>query len=151
MSVRDNPDRNQNKTKKLMTFVVVPILILIIGLMALSQSNEKPTMLEIIKKLDIHCYNVNWFGQHGFQITYQESIIEIAEAIGEHDYDFVASEFYESQEIKDYFVISCPHIDSKLNAPAVFDSSIGMDAYSKCLQRISDLNENEEFCTEYQQ
>ena len=148
---KSNFDRNEKRLIKYMLFIVVPILILIVGLMALGQVDNRPSQLEIISELDLHCYNVNWFGQHGFQVTYQESLMEIAENIAEYDIDFVNSEFEENQAIVDHFVMTCPHIDSRLELPKFYDASLGMDAYPKCLQRTTDLFENEVFCSEYQQ
>lgn len=149
---KSNFDRNEKKLIKYMLFIVVPILILIVGLMALGQVDTvKPSQLEIISELDLHCYNVNWFGQHGFQVTYQESLVQIAEKLAEYDINFVNSEFEENQAIVDYFVITCPHVDSRLELPEFYNPSLGMSAYPKCLQRTADLLENEEFCSEYQQ
>lgn len=156
-------DRKQRKTKKIMGFVIAPILLMIAGLLALGildfeegvvldfEEILEPNYVDIISEVDVHCYNVNWFGQFGFQIVYQESIVEIAEKLGEYDVDFTASEFYENQAVVDYLVLECPHIDSKLDAPAEYDANIGIDAYPKCLERkIGELN-YKEFCSKFVQ
>ncbi|MCP6727178.1 MAG: hypothetical protein KJI69_04080 [Patescibacteria group bacterium] len=121
-----------------MAFVIAPILFLIAGLLALGVFNfEEPTYVDLVSEIDVLCYNVNWFGQHGFQIVYQESLIEIAEKLGENNLDFTASTFYEDQGVVDYLVVECPHIDSRLEAPAIFNPSLGVDAYFKCLEQTN--------------
>jgi len=160
---KDNFDRKQQRTKKIMGFVIAPILLMIAGLLALGvldfeegivldfEDAFQPNYVEIVAQVDVHCYNVNWFGQHGFQVVYQESIVAIAEKLGENDLDFVASEFYENQAVVDYLVIECPHIDSKLEAPNVFDANRGIDAYPKCLERKIDELNYKEFCSQFVQ
>jgi len=120
-----------------MAFVVAPILFLITGLMVfgvIDFSTPPPSYVEMVSEVDVHCYNVNWFGQHGFQIVYQESLIAIAEKLDEYDIDFTSSEFYANQKVIDHLVVQCPHIDSRLDAPAVYDANLGIDAYPKCLE-----------------
>ena len=149
---KSNFDRNEKRLIKYILFIVVPILILIVGLMVLGQTDAlRPSQLQIISEIDLHCYNVNWFGQHGFQVTYQESLVEIAQKLAEHDYDFKNSEFEANQAIVNYFVMTCPHIDSRLEVPDDYNPFLGINAYDKCLQRTADLFENEEFCSEYKQ
>jgi len=152
---RKNFDRKQQRTKKIMGFVVAPILLMIAGLLALGiidiEVEAKPSYVEMVAEVDVHCYNVNWFGQHGFQIVYQESLIAIAEKLGEYDIDFTASEFYANQKVVDYLIVQCPHIDSKLNAPADYDANIGIDAYPKCLERKIDELNYKEFCSQFVQ
>ena len=128
-------DRKQNKVKKIMGFVVAPILFIITGLLVFGVIDfSPPSYAEVVSEINVNCYNVNWFGQHGFQIVYQESLVEIAEKLGEYDIDFTASTFYEDQEVVDYFVNYCPHIDSRMDAPALFDPNLGTDAHFKCLE-----------------
>jgi len=152
---RKNFDRKQQRTKKIMGFVVAPVLLMIAGLLALGiidiEVEAKPSYVEMVAEVDVHCYNVNWFGQHGFQIVYQESLIAIAEKLGEYDLDFTASEFYANQKVVDYLIVQCPHIDSKLNAPAEYDANIGIDAYPKCLERKIDELNYKEFCSQFVQ
>lgn len=135
-----------------MAFVVAPILFMITGLMVfgvIDFNEAKPTYVEMVSEVDVHCYNVNWFGQHGFQIVYQESLIAIAEKLDEYDIDFTSSEFYANQKVVEHLVVQCPHIDSRLDAPAEYDANIGIDAYPKCLERkIGEIN-YQEFCSEF--
>jgi len=159
---KKNFDRKQQRTKKIMGFVIAPILLMIAGLLALGVLDFEegvvldfevfePSYVDIVSEVDVHCYNVNWFGQFGFQIVYQESIVAIAEKLGENDLDFVASDFYENQAVVDYLVLKCPHIDSKLDAPAEYDANIGKDAYPKCLERKIDELNYKEFCSQFVQ
>lgn len=144
---KKNLDRKQRKTKKIMAFVIAPILFLIAGLLALGVFDfEEPTYVDIVSELDVLCYNVNWFGQHGFQIVYQESIIAIAEKLGEYEVDFTASLFYEDQEVVDYLVVECPHIDSRLEAPALFNPDLGTNVIDKCLERKSGMVGFQDYC-----
>ena len=151
---KKNFDRKQRKTKKIMAFVVAPILFVIAGLLAfgiidIEDIEAKPNYAEIVAEVDVHCYNVNWFGQHGFQIVYQESLVAIAEKLDEYDMDFTSSEFYANQRVIDHLVVQCPHIDSKLDAPADYDANIGIDAYPKCLERKIDELNYKEFCSQF--
>ncbi len=147
---KENFDRKQRKTKKIMAFVIAPILFLIAGLLALGVFDfEPPSYVDIISQIDVHCYNVNWFGQHGFQIVYQESLIAIAEKLGEYDIDFTASTFYGNQEVVDYLVVECPHIDSRLEAPAIFNPDLGTNAVDKCLERRSGLINQQDICAQF--
>lgn len=135
-----------------MGFVIAPILLMIAGLLALGILDfEEPSYVDIVSEVDVHCYNVNWFGVHGFQIVYQESLIAIAEKLGENDMDFTASEFYANQAVVDYLIMYCPHIDSKLEAPADYDPSIGTDAHYKCILRKGETGTPnfEEACAQY--
>jgi hypothetical protein len=144
---KKNFDRKQRKTKKIMAFVVAPILFLIAGLLALGVIDfENPSYVDIVSEIDVKCYNVNWFGQHGFQIVYQESLIEIAEKLGENNLDFTASTFYGNQEVVDYLVVECPHIDSRLEAPADFNPDLGTNVIDKCLERKSEMVGFQDYC-----
>ena len=147
---QDNYDRNLKKTQKIVLFVVVPVLVLIaLGIFMLTNSaitgqpyytnffnfgKSKLSDIEIIKKVDLHCYNVNWFGTNGFQITYKDTLQQIADQYAKQNRDFVQSEFFNNKDVKDYLVTHCPHIDSKLQAPKVFDPKVGVGVVDKCLQ-----------------
>ena len=132
-------DRKQNRIKKIRGFVIAPILLMIAGLMAvgiidLEPAEAKPTYLEILSTMEIHCYNVNWFGQHGFQITYTETIKELAEKLEEHDMDFKHSVLIENIQVVDYMVMECPHVKSRLVLPDVFDPNLGTNPIDACLE-----------------
>lgn len=132
-------DRKQNKVKKIMGFVVAPILFIIAGLLAIGyidigQEDPKPTYVEILSTMELHCYNVNWFGQHGFQVTYTETIKELAEKLEEHDIDFKNSILTDDKKVVDYMVIECPHVKSRLVLPDIFDPNLGTNPIDACLE-----------------
>lgn len=145
-------DRQVKKAKKLVTFVIIPLIILSAGIIGISgylEDQARPSFVEIISTLDIHCYNVNWFGTYGFQITYKESIEEIADALAVYNYDFKASEFFKDKEVENYLVISCPHIDSKLEAPEKFAPLIGKTAIDKCFEARMKFVDYEDYCLQF--
>lgn len=145
-------DRSQKKLQKIVILVVVPILVLITGLMALGTiETEKPTKLEIFYTIDLKCYNINWFGTHGFQVTYKDSIVEIAEKIAEYDYDFVSSEFFETHEVVQHLLRVCPHIDSRLQVPEEYDPTIGSSAIDKCFEVKVGMIGFEDYCLEFKE
>ena len=160
---QENNDRNIKKTQKIVLFVVVPILILLaIGIFTITHSvitdqpyftnifnSFKPSQIEIIKSLDLHCYSINWFGANGFQITYKETIENVAQSLANYDYNFVASEFFKNEQIKDYMVMVCPHLDSKLEAPEVYDPNIGKSAIDKCFEKKVGTVGAEDYCLSF--
>jgi len=132
-------DRKQNRLKKIMAFVVAPILLMIavliaLGIFGFEQEDPKPTYLEIMTTMDLHCYNVNWFGQHGFQITYTETLAELGDRLAEYDMDFKNSEFIEDKQVVEYMVMECPHVKSRLVIPDVFDPNLGTKPLDACLE-----------------
>lgn len=148
----ENYDRKIDKTKKILVFVVIPLLMASLGLMGISgyfEPVKKPSFVEILSGLDLECYNVNWFGTHGFQITYNKSMEEIGLALDNYDIDFKATEFFENKEVKDYMVTACPHIDSRLEAPEKFDPNFGVPALDKCLEKREQYFESEEYCLQF--
>lgn len=151
-SKSENFDRKINSTKKIIYLVIIPLLLASLGLMGISgyfDEKPKPTYVEILSTMDIHCYNVNWFGTHGFQITYNETMEEIGNKLDLYDMDFKATEFFQSQEVKDYLVITCPHIDSTLQAPDEYDPLLGVPAIDKCLQKKAEFLDSEEYCLQF--
>ncbi len=156
---KKNFDRKQRKTKKIMAFVVAPILFIIAGLMVvgvidLEPAEAKPTYLEVITTMELHCYNVNWFGQHGFQITYTETIKELGEKLAEHDINFRNSIFTEDKQVVEYMVLECPHVKSRLVVPEQFDPNLGTSALDACLETKITLGimqpvEANDYCLQY--
>lgn len=148
-------DRKLNRMKKLMTFVVAPILFMIVGLMMVGiipsgVAEEKPSYVEILEEIpDIHCYNINWFGQHGFQITYGNTLEEIAMTLDSHDMDFSNNEFFSDQEVIDYLVVECLHLDSRLQIPDGYDPFFGEQALDKCLQKKEGTVGSEDYCLQF--
>ena len=148
----DDYDRKIEQTKKIIMFIVLPLLLASIGLMGLSgyfEPVEKPSYVEILSQLDLECYNINWFGTHGFQITYNKSMEDIGNALNNYDIDFKATEFFQDQNVKDYLVITCPHIDSRLQAPDKYDPNLGVPALDKCLEVKAQYFESEEYCLQF--
>jgi len=148
-------DRNQRKTGKIVLFIVAPVLFITAGLLVISDLNaeeEKPSYTQILSQIDVHCYNVNWFGVYGFQITYMDTITEIAEKLDSNDMNFARDEFFENQDVIDHLVVYCPHIDSRLQVPDIFDPNVGTNVIDKCLERKigTDSFENiQNICAEY--
>jgi len=147
-------DRKQRKIQKIVLFIVAPVLIVVAGLLVISELNveEKPSYIEILSQIDVHCYNVNWFGIHGFQITYMDTITQIAEKLDSHDMNFARDEFFENQDVIDHLVVYCPHVDSRLQVPDIFNPNIGTNVVDKCLEikTGTELFENiESICDEY--
>ncbi len=160
-SEKEKFERKQNRTKKIMGFIVAPILFMIAGLLALGIfdfEEEKPSAVEILSTLDLHCYNVNWFGTHGFQTVYRETVEDIAYTLDEYDIDFKSKEFFTIQEVIDHFILVCPHLDSRLQIPEFYNPMIGTNAIDKCLQVKLGLvgaeipmQNAEEYCLQFKQ
>jgi len=133
---REKNKHKEKNIKKLMGLVVAPVLFLVAGLLTLGVigAEEKPTKMEILSTMDLHCYNVNWFGTHGFQTVYKETVEDIGYTLDEYDYDFKSKELFTTQEVVDYFILVCPHIDSRLQIPEFYNPMIGTNAIDKCLQ-----------------
>ena len=151
-SDKEKHDRQIESTKKIILFVIVPLLFLTAGLLGLSGAFEeepKPTNLEIVGMVDAECYNVNWFGTHGFQITYKTMMENVGITMDSYDMDFTASEFFQDQTVIDHLVVVCPHIDSRLEAPEDFDPDLGVGALDKCLEKKSEFFEHEDFCLKF--
>lgn len=157
---REKNKRKEKNMKKLMAFVVAPVLFLVAGLLTLGVigAEEKPTKMEILSTMDLHCYNVNWFGTHGFQTVYKETVEDIGYTLDEYDYDFKSKEFFSTQEVVDYFILVCPHIDSRLQIPEFYNPMIGKNAIDKCLQVKLGLvgaeipmSNAEEYCLQFKQ
>jgi len=151
---KEDFDRKQRKTQKIVLFIVAPVLIMVAGLLVISELNveEKPSYIEILSQIDVHCYNVNWFGVHGFQITYMDTIIEIADKLDSNDMNFARDEFFENQDVIDYLVVYCPHVDSRLQVPDIFNPNVGTNVLDKCLEikMGTDSFENiQNICAEY--
>ncbi len=151
---KDDFDRKQRKTQRIILLIVAPVLFVTSGLLVLSElgAEEKPSFPQILSQIDVHCYNVNWFGVHGFQITYMDTITEIAEKLDSHDMNFARDEFFENQDVIDHLVVYCPHVDSRLQVPDRFNPNIGTNVVDKCLERKmgTDSFENIEIiCAEY--
>ena len=126
-------ERKQNRTKKIMGFIVAPVLFLVAGLLVLDNLDieEKPSFVEILSTMDLHCYNVNWFGTHGFQTVYKETIEDIGYTLDEYDYDFKSKELFTKQEVIDHLILVCPHIDSRLQIPEFYNPMIGTNINPK--------------------
>lgn len=149
---KENHDRKIDNTKKIILLVIIPLLLASVGLMGISgyfEPVQKPTYVEILYQLELECYNVNWFGTHGFQITYNKSMEEIGNLLDSYDMDFKATEFFKDQEVKDYMVVTCPHIDSTLEAPDDYDPDFGVTALDKCLEKKAEFFESEEYCLQF--
>lgn len=110
---------------------------------------EKPTYVEVLSEIDLHCYSVNWFNNFGFQITFMETIGEIGETLDSYDMDFSNEEFFNDKTVVDYLVIHCPHVDSRLDLPDVYDPLLGMDALDKCLQVKEGIFDSEGYCLQF--
>jgi hypothetical protein len=148
---KEDFDRKQKKTQKIVLFLVVPVLIVVAVLLVISELGveEKPSYTQILSQIDLHCYNVNWFGIHGFQITYMDTITEIAEKLDGYNMDFGRDEFFENQGVVDHLVVYCPHVDSRLQVPDIFDPSIGTNVVDKCLERKIGTIGFKETCDEF--
>jgi len=147
-----NYDRKVERIKKIILLVVAPILLASAGLVFLYDLNnneEKPSYTQILSEIDLQCYNVNWFGTFGFQTTFLQTIENVAIKLDEYDMDFSGNEFFENQEVIDYLVIDCPHLDSRLQIPAEFDPFIGVPALDKCLEIKSGTFESEDYCLQF--
>ena len=157
-------DRNIKKTQKIVLFVIVPVLVLFaVGIFTITHSVitdqpyftnifssfDKPTKIEIVKSLDLHCYNINWFGSNGFQVTFNESIEDVANNFAKYDYDFVGSEFFKNQEIVDHMVMVCPHLDSRFEIPELYDPNIGKIAIDKCFEKKIGTIGAEDYCLSF--
>jgi len=144
-------ERKQRKTGKIVLFIVAPVLFITAGLLVISDlsAEEKPSYSQILSEIDLHCYNVNWFGIHGFQITYKDTIAEIAQKLNDYDIDFISSEFFENQEVIDHLVVYCPHVDSRLQVPDTFDSTVGTNVVDKCLEKKVGTVDFKGICAEY--
>jgi len=148
---KDDFDRNQRKTGKIVLFIVAPVLFITAGLLVISDlsAEEKPSYSQIISQIDLHCYNVNWFGTFGFQITYKDTIAEIAQKLNDYDMDFTSSEFFENQEVIDHLIVYCPHVDSRLQVPDSFDPTVGINVVDKCLEKKVGTVDFKGICAEY--
>lgn len=147
-----NYDRNIKKTGKVVLFIAVPILVILAIIIFATTHlaiNEKPSYVEILSKIDVHCYNVNWFGTNGFQITYNESIQEIGEKLAEYNYDFKQSEFFNNTDVKNYLIRKCPHIDSKLQAPKIYNPNLGINVVDKCLVVKQEMVDFQDYCAQF--
>lgn len=147
-----NYDRKIERTKKIIVLVVAPILLASAGLIFLYDLNnieEKTSYTQILSEIDLKCYNVNWFGTFGFQTTFLETIVDVGNKLDEYDMDFTSSDFFNNQEVIDYLIINCPHIDSRLQIPAEFDPFIGVPALDKCLEIKSGTFESEDYCLQF--
>ena len=146
-------DDKQRKVQRIVLLIVAPVLFVVAGLLVISDLGEgeeqKPSYTEILSQIDLHCYNVNWFGIHGFQLTYKDTIQEIGMKLDEYDMDFTSSEFFKNQEVIDYLVVYCPHVDSRLQVPDTFDSNIGTNVIDKCLEKKRGTVDFEGICAEY--
>lgn len=110
---------------------------------------EKPAYAEILPEINLHCYNVNWFNNFGFQIVFTETIVEIGETLASYDIDFSNEEFFNDKRVVDYLVINCPHVDSRLELPDEYNAFIGMDALDKCLQVKEGIFDSEGYCLQF--
>lgn len=147
----DDKEGSERKTGKIVLFIVAPVLFITAGLLVISDlsAEEKPSYSQILSQIDLHCYNVNWFGIHGFQLTYKETIRDIGEKLDDYDMDFTTSEFFKNQDVIDHLVVYCPHIDSRLQVPDTFDSTVGTNVVDKCLERKRGTVDFEGICAEY--
>ncbi len=149
----NEPTENEQKIKrlkKIVMFVVLPLLVLGAVITGISGMEEpKPSATQILSEIEIQCYNVNWFGVHGFQITYTPMIENIANKMDKYDMDFSGEGFFKDQEVIDYMVIHCPHIDSTLSAPEHYDPNYGVQAVDKCLQVKEGIFDSEEYCIQF--
>jgi len=148
---KEDLDDKQRKTGKIVLFIVAPVLFITAGLLVISDlsAEEKPSYSQILSQIDLNCYNINWFGIHGFQVTYKKTIGEIGMKLNENDMDFTSSEFFENQEVIDYLVVYCPHIDSRLQVPETFDPSVGINVVDKCLEKKVGTVDFKGICAEY--
>lgn len=144
-------ERKQRKTGKIVLFIVAPVLFITAGLLVISDlsAEEKPSYSQILSQIDLHCYNVNWFGIHGFQLTYKDTIQEIAVKLDEYNMDFTSSDFFKNQEVVDHLLVYCPHVDSRLQVPDTFDSNVGINVVDKCLEIKRGTVDFEGICAEY--
>jgi len=84
----------------------------------------------ILQGIDLECYNVNWYGIHGFQILYKTTRSEIVSKIGEDKFD----DFFENPITKKAFELYCPHVINTLNIPDNFDANVGTGSVEMCLE-----------------
>lgn len=149
----DDFDRKINRTKKIIILVVIPVLFGVALFLYFSDTFEdKQTYLEIISEVDaVHCYNISWFGTFGFQIIYMETSMEVADILDGYNMDFSQDEFFKDQEVVDYLVINCPHLNNKLNLPDKFDPEHGMPAVDQCLKVKEGLFGSEDYCMQFKQ
>jgi len=148
----DDFDRKLEKTKKIIILIVIPVLFISAGIVYFSTTEEeenKPNYTQILSEVNLKCYNVNWFGTFGFQLTFMDTIKEIGEKLDEYDMDFSNEEFFKDQEVVDYLVINCPHVDSRLNVPDDYDPFVGVPALDKCLQAKEGFVDSEDYCLQF--
>ena len=93
----------------------------------------------ILQGIDLECYNVNWYGVHGFQIVYKTTRSEIVSKIGEDKFDNFLQNYIASRA----FELYCPHLLNILEAPDNFDPDLGTGSVEMCLEgSVSNL----EYC-----
>jgi len=84
----------------------------------------------ILQGIDLECYNVNWYGIHGFQIIYKTTKSEIVSKIGEDKFD----QFLDNNIARKAFELYCPHIFNLVQAPDNFDPNVGTGSVEMCLE-----------------
>ncbi len=84
----------------------------------------------ILLGIDLECYNVNWYGVHGFQIIYKTTRSEIVSKIGEDKFD----QFLDNEIASKAFELYCPHLLNILQAPDNFDPNVGIGSAEMCLE-----------------
>jgi len=84
----------------------------------------------ILLGIPMECYNVNWYGIHGFQIIYLSTKDKIIKKIGEEKFE----QFLENDIVQKAFELYCPHVINKLQVPNNFDPYVGMGSVEMCLE-----------------
>ena len=85
----------------------------------------------ILQGIDLECYNVNWYGIHGFQVIYKTTKSEIVSKIGEDKFD----QFLDNDIARKAFELYCPHVINRINIPPDnYDPNIGMGSVEMCLE-----------------
>jgi len=84
----------------------------------------------ILLGIPMECYNVNWYGIHGFQVIYMSTKEKIIKKIGEEKFD----QFLENTIAQKAFELYCPHVINKLQVPNNFDPYVGTGSVEMCLE-----------------
>ena len=84
----------------------------------------------ILQGIDLECYNVNWYGIHGFQIIYKTTGREIISKIGEDKFQ----QLLDNEIARKAFELYCPHVINILKVPEDFDPNVGTGSVEMCLE-----------------
>lgn len=136
----EQESQSGRKTRKIMLIilvVVVPTLIIFSALIGLEIiSINAVTSIDVLKTMELKCYNVNWFGTEGtgFQVVYRDTAEEVKAKLKSFG-KIIDESFFEEQDVVKYLVNVCPHINNRDQIPENYDQTIGVPALDKCIER----------------